>query len=151
MFRAIVSAIIAVVASSAGARQSEPEGAVDLSQYEWKNRLVFVFAPTREEPSFHTFHESLMAREADVADRDLVVFELLESGPSTKDGEALDPVTARLLRERFGVPDGDFSVVLVGKDGGVKLHRQDHASLEEIFALIDSMPMRQREMQRTNS
>ena len=150
MFRAVVPAIIAVVAFSAGASQSELEGAVDLSQYEWKNRLVFVFAPTREEPSFHTFHESLMAREADVADRDLVVFELLESGPSTRDGESLDPAAARLLRERFGVPDGAFSIILVGKDGGVKLDRQQRTSLEEIFALIDSMPMRQHEMRREN-
>ena len=150
MFRAVVPAIIAVVAFSAGASQSELEGAVDLSQYEWKNRLVFVFAPTREEPSFHTFHESLMAREADVANRDLVVFELLESEPSTKDGESLDPAAARLLRERFGVADGAFSVILVGKDGGVKLDRQQQTSLEDIFALIDSMPMRQHEMRREN-
>jgi hypothetical protein len=37
--------------------------------------------------------------------------------------------------------------VLVGKDGGVKLERSGPVSLSVIFALIDSMPMRQREMQ----
>jgi hypothetical protein len=67
------------------------------------------------------------------------------------DEEPLSPATARLLRERFRVPSGAFSIILVGKDGGVKLDRQDRTSLEEIFALIDSMPMRQQEMRRKNS
>jgi hypothetical protein len=36
--------------------------------------------------------------------------------------------------------------VLVGKDGTVKLKRQGPTALADIFGLIDSMPMRQREM-----
>jgi hypothetical protein len=150
MFRTVIPAIIAVVAFSAGASESDAEGAVDLSHYQWKNRLLLVFAPTPEEPSFHALQESLVARGAGIADRDLVVFEVLESGPSTRDGEPLDPATARQLRERLRVPSGAFSLILVGKDGGVKLDRQDRTSLVEIFALIDSMPMRQQEMRRDN-
>ncbi|MFO7687606.1 MAG: DUF4174 domain-containing protein [Desulfobacterales bacterium] len=34
----------------------------------------------------------------------------------------------------------------MGKDGGIKLKRNDQVRLEEIFQLIDSMPMRQDEM-----
>jgi hypothetical protein len=147
---AVVPAIIAIAVLSEGASQSERETPVDLRQYQWKNRLLFVFAPTREEPPFKALHDSIVARKADVEDRDLVVFEVLESDPSTRDGEPLDPASARQLRERFGAPAGEFSVVLVGKDGGVKLDRQDRTSLDEIFALIDSMPMRQHEMRRQN-
>ena len=150
MFRAIAPAIIAVAAIPCGASQGDLEGPVDLSRYQWKNRLLFVIAPTRDEPSFDTLHRTLAARGADLADRDLVVFELVESGLSTKDGEPLDPAKARLLRDRFGVPLGAFSVILVGKDGGVKLDRRDQTGLEEILALIDSMPMRQHEMRRKN-
>ena len=151
MSRAIVSAIIAAMGLSVVGSSSERENAVDLNQYTWKNRLLFVFAPTREEPSFEAIHDSLMEQQEAVVDRDLVVFELLESESSTRDGESLDPASARQLRERFGVPAGEFSVVLVGKDGGVKLDRQDPISLDEIFSLIDSMPMRQHEMRRKNS
>ena len=149
-FRTIIPAITAVVAFSAGASEPEVGDAADLSHYQWKNRLLLVFAPSREEPMFRTLHDSLGARRADVADRDLVVLEVLESGPSTEDGVRLDPATAKLLRERFRVPGEDFSVILVGKDGGVKLDRRDQTSLEVIFALIDSMPMRQLEMRRNN-
>jgi hypothetical protein len=148
MFRNIVPAIIAAIGFPAGASESSVGGDVDLDQYQWTNRLLFVFAPARREPSFHALHESLAAQKAGITDRNLVVFEVLESELSTENGEPLDAETARLLRERFRVPSGSFSVILVGKDGGVKLDRQDRTSLDEIFALIDSMPMRQSEMRR---
>jgi len=37
-------------------------------------------------------------------------------------------------------------VLLVDKDGGIKLNRQNETRLEDIFTLIDAMPMRQEEM-----
>jgi hypothetical protein len=36
--------------------------------------------------------------------------------------------------------------VLVGKDGTVKLQREGMTALKDIFGLIDSMPMRRREI-----
>jgi hypothetical protein len=39
-----------------------------------------------------------------------------------------------------------FQVLLVGKDGGVKLRRGTPVVAAEITALIDTMPMRQNEM-----
>jgi len=150
VLRAVIPAITAVVALSADASERGVEVAVDLGEYQWKNRVLLIFAPARGEPLFQTLHDSLMVRGADLADRDLVIFEVFESGPSTEGGEPLDPETARLLRKKFQVPNGAFSVILVGKDGGVKLDRQERSSLEQIFALIDSMPMRQHEMRREN-
>jgi len=38
-------------------------------------------------------------------------------------------------------------VVLVGKDGGEKLRRGAAVDIDEIFSVIDAMPMRQREME----
>jgi hypothetical protein len=41
---------------------------------------------------------------------------------------------------------GVFTVLFVGKDRGGKLRPQEPVPMAEIFALIDSMPMRKREM-----
>ena len=41
-----------------------------------------------------------------------------------------------------------FEVLLIGKDGGVKLRRDKPVAAFEITALIDTMPMRQDEMRR---
>jgi hypothetical protein len=37
-------------------------------------------------------------------------------------------------------------VLLIGKDGGVKLRAEEPLPAAEFFALIDTMPMRRREM-----
>ena len=43
------------------------------------------------------------------------------------------------------VQPGGFKLVLVGKDGGVKLEQDSVLSPDELFAVIDRMPMRMRE------
>jgi hypothetical protein len=58
----------------------------------------------------------------------------------------LAPENTEKLRRRFEVKSGPFKVVLIGKDGGVKMVREDRADLQEIFDRIDSMPMRQQEI-----
>jgi hypothetical protein len=120
--------------------------AMDLSPYQWKNRLLFLFAPDRFHPMYDALHKSLAAQASEVADRDLVIFEVLESDLSLAKKDMIDSESARLLREKFGVDRGDFAVILVGKDGGTKLKRKGRTPLKDIFALIDSMPMRQEEM-----
>lgn len=119
---------------------------VDLEQFKWKNRLLLVFAPDSNHPLFESLQRDISTRKHEVDDRDLVVFEILGIGTSKRDGTQLDPHTAASLRERFDVSPKAFSLILVGKDGGVKLRRNDPVDLEEIFRLIDSMSMRQDEM-----
>ena len=87
---------------------------------------------------------------AEVVDRDLVIFEILESGPSNMNTEFIDPQSAQSLREKFDIPMGEFAVILIGKDGGIKMKRQEKTDLEDIFRLIDAMPMRLQEMRQKN-
>jgi hypothetical protein len=131
-----------LIASSPNAKETP----MDLSQFQWKNRLLFLFAPNRSHPLFDVLQKSIANQQAEVADRDLVIFEILESGASRMDTRDLDPQTAQSLRDKFDVRPGRFTVILVGKDGGIKLTRQDQTRLEDIFALIDAMPMRREEM-----
>lgn len=121
---------------------------MDLSQFQWKNRLLFLFAPNRSHPLFDVLQKSIATQQAEVADRDLVIFEILESGTSRMDTSDLDPQAAQSLRDKFDVSPGRFVLILVGKDGSVKLNRQEQTRLEDIFALIDAMPMRQKEMEK---
>jgi hypothetical protein len=127
-----------------------PEGSmamtVDISEFQWTNRLLFLFSPDPNNPSFLTLRNEIMAQKDEIQDRDLIIFEILEQGPSKMDQTDLDPKAAESLRRRFAVPLGTFTVILVGKDGGVKLRRSEPTPLEKIFRLIDSMPMRQQEM-----
>ena len=50
------------------------------------------------------------------------------------------------------VKKSDFRVLLIGLDGGKKLDQTKMLSVKKLFNIIDSMPMRQAEIQKkTNS
>ena len=124
--------------------------AMDLAQFQWKNRLLFLFSPDKNHPLFKNLKSEIINQQAEVKDRDLVIFEMLERGSANMNGSDIDRQTADSIRDDFGVPSNKFSLILVGKDGGIKLKRHDNVSLEKVFELIYSMPMRQSEMRQKN-
>ena len=127
-----------------------PGGGLDLSQFRWKNRLLFLFAPDGGHPFFVHLHQSLGIQKTETLERDLIIFEIFEFGSSRMNSEFIEPMITRALREKFRATPGEFTVILIGKDGGIKLKRHDRTELKDIFGLIDSMPMRQAEMQKKN-
>lgn len=140
---------LTLAALGSGKVWAEKTGDVaDLGQYVWKNRLLFLFAPSPEAPAYKALSAELRRNSDGVRDRDLLVFRVLEQGPSLVGSQEMSPQGAEELRRRFGVGRGALTVVLIGKDGGVKLQQSGPVALSDIFGLIDSMPMRQREMQR---
>ncbi len=65
---------------------------------------------------------------------------------STLDSHVVDARQARQLLSEFGISPNGFSVVLIGNDGGEKLRVNDVPDLQTVYAVIDGMPMRGREM-----
>ena len=150
MPKIIMPAMMLLMAVSVFSCRDAQAQSLDLSVFQWKNRLLILFAPNYSHPLFDALRQSLAARRSEAAERDLVIFEIFESAASSMNNEVIDPATARRLREKFDVPAHGFTVILIGKDGGIKLQRQERTHLDDIFALIDSMPMRQEEMRRRN-
>jgi hypothetical protein len=70
---------------------------------------------------------------------------LLENAVSTAEGTELTNEEAAMARAALKIRPGSFAVRLIGKDGSVKLSSETATSMTEIYSLIDSMPMRQRE------
>lgn len=123
---------------------------MDLTQFQWKNRLLFLFAPDRGHPFYNHLHRQIVDQKSEVEDRDLLIFSVLLQGPSQMNTTAIDRQEADSIRDRFMIPPQEFSLILIGKDGGIKLKRNDQVDLTEVFELIDSMPMRQNEMRQQN-
>ncbi len=119
----------------------------DLGTYRWKYRLLLVMAPSASDPRLTAFEKRLSVRAEDVRDRDLLTLRLLETVPSGPAEHRISPEDVEALRRRYRAAPGGFAVILIGKDGGVKLVQDERVSLQAIFDLIDTMPMRRREMQ----
>ena len=79
-------------------------------------------------------------------ERNLLVIHLEDDTATVIVGETTALPESELFRKRFAMPDDAFEVVLVGKDGGVKERRKAVFETEELFGIIDAMPMRMREM-----
>jgi hypothetical protein len=135
-----------IIVSSILASQNASAIDLNIEDFQWKKRLLLIFSPNRADPLFNSLANEISSRREDVEDRDLVIFEILESGASKMNSSELEPQKAASFQKQFEIPENTFTVILLGKDGGIKLKRSDHVRLEEIFRLIDSMPMRQDEM-----
>ncbi len=99
-----------------------------LSDYRWKNRLVLWQSDSAE--FREKFQKTWDAVAAECAERDVLVL----------------PIEGAALRDELDVAAGENVILLVGKDGGVKERWSEAVDPAAVFALIDAMPMRKREM-----
>ncbi len=102
-----------------------------LEELRWKNRVLLIFNAA-DAIAFSKQQENMIIDyQNGFTERDFLIV----------DADSEDPQHAR-----FNVEPGDFTVILIGKDGGEKGRWQRPVKAEEIFSLVDQMPMRQREM-----
>lgn len=113
-----------------------------LKQLTWKNRILLI------KPKVDCDQEAttLLSDKLEIDDRDIVWFVFCNEQVETNFlGQVSDNFIQNTIEELF-IRD-DVTVILVGKDGGVK-RRTDELDLTRLYELIDSMPMRQSEMRK---
>jgi hypothetical protein len=131
------------IALLCGAASQAP--AHDLSQHEWRHRLLFLIAPQSEDAGLKMQQREIALRRDAMLDRDVLVFQLLPDqgllGETPLPGESV-----RALREQLGVAAEDRLMILIGKDGGVKRRTALDTDLRDVLLQIDAMPMRRNEV-----
>lgn len=116
--------------------------------YQGNNRVLLLFAPDANDPSFQQQLSILTQDLSEVTDRDLVFYKIFSDGGSTPDGKTLSSGKALAFRKNYVINRYEFICILVGKDGTEKLRKREPVSLQELFELIDRMPMRRREIRK---
>lgn len=104
-----------------------------LDELRWQKRIVAVFADSPFDPNFRRQMELLEDEPGALAYRDVVVV------------TDTDPAAATDWRRTFR-PRG-FMLVLVGKDGQIKLRKPLPWDVRELSRVIDKTPLRQQELQ----
>lgn len=117
-----------------------------LQPYIWKNRVLVVFANSDKNPDYQRQMRLISKVKAGFAERHLIVFSVFENDGLSPDYQTLDAQTCKKLHEKFKVDKDKFTIVLIGKDGGEKYRKNAILTNEELFAVIDAMPMRRAEM-----
>ena len=124
-----------------------------LETLQWKKRALVLFDKSRSGARLDKQLDLFRLRRPDVRDRDLVVI----VNPGQREtfvgiGYASLPRGAnRMLRSQFSPAGDGLTVILVGKDGLEKGRWQTVVQPDEVFELIDQMPMRKQEIKEADS
>lgn len=118
-----------------------------LDSYTWHNRLLLIFTPDQGHPEFIAQNEELARVGAELIVRDLVIFRMMPGEAVTIDNSISSESNSNEIYRDFAIDTSEFRVLLIGKDGTLKLTRPVAVGTTDLFELIDSMPMRQMEMQ----
>lgn len=115
----------------------------------WESRPLILAANRADAPTLKRQLAILTCHREEVTARDLVVYQILPEHGLSPSGQKLTPQQHAGLLEAYGpFPPEQLTVVLIGKDGTVKLRQEGLVTNESLWDLIDGMPMRKKEMQR---
>ena len=122
---------------------------ITLTDLQWKNRVLLVFPSINEESDMElNLTDSL---EIELKDRDLVYFYFGDSLQSNTN-YIFEPAYQKKLKQLYQMGSKQHSYVLIGKDGSSKLKiEKDSIDWQVLFATIDSMPMRIKEIKNKSS
>lgn len=134
-----------------------------LAALRWQARALLLFAPAADAPEVTALLAQIEQQADAFAERRLRLVELYpppagaagtpaptRAGP---DAHALPLSAAEVsaLRTAFAPLPAPATLVLIGLDGGEKLRLPAKRGLAPVFAAIDRMPMRQRELRATGA
>lgn len=131
---------------AAGLQLAVPGTADPLDAILWERRVLLVLAPSPDDARAVETGRRFDARACEMADRELTAVFAPARGEGRIDDRPLARAEVDAIRARFGAGAEDFALILIGKDGGEKMRLAEPPVLDEIFDLIDEMPMRRAEM-----
>ena len=113
-----------------------------ITELKWQHRIILI----KEDTSCDQHIKSLINAKLEINDRHILWFLICNNKLETNYAGTVDSDFINNISNKFFVNNND-KVILIGKDGGVK-RRTESLNLIGLFALIDTMPMRQSEMRR---
>jgi hypothetical protein len=145
MKQAALTALFALTLAPMLNAQAPRTGQVTLDGLRETSRPLLIFAPRPDDPQLEIQLRTLAEHAPGVTERDITILALPYNNPSPS-AATLSSTEADNARRRYHVNPADFTIILVGKDGGEKLRSLKPISFDKLQNTIDAMPMRQEEM-----
>ena len=140
--RCVIPALVAALLSPMLNAQS---GITTLSDLRDHARPLLIFAARPDDPQLTIQLRTLDDHAAEAHARQIVPVAIIYGNPSPTYAK-FTVAGAEAIRRRFNVGPDDFTVILIGKDGGEKLRDRKRFSMSKLERTIDAMPMRQEEL-----
>ena len=106
-----------------------------INEYQWKNRLIVLVSNTSNSSELNQQNKIFEQNQQQLQERDMI---LLTRTSNSKDLAS------------FSLDKNFQGVLLIGKDGSIKLKKSFLIEPQMVFDLVDTMPMRRAEMRNPN-
>lgn len=132
MLKSIVHEIIGTPRRTLGFPQS-------LQQFRGRKRVLIIFADAQDDRALIQ-DEWLRKAHMRLIEEDVEVFSIAGGGAFALFDDAWE-LDADDIRERLqGPPTGEFGLILLGRDGTVKLRSREPRSAQDIFKALEILP-----------
>ncbi|MGO8577199.1 DUF4174 domain-containing protein [Rhizobium leguminosarum] len=122
-----------------GTPRREPELPQSLEQFRDRKRVLIIFADAQDDRALIQ-DEWLRKAHMRLIEEDVEVFSIAGGGAFALFDDDWD-LDADDIRDRLqGPPSGEFGLILIGRDGTVKLRSSEPMSAEDIFAAFEMLP-----------
>ena len=118
----------------------------NLDEYKWERRILIIFSPDTKQSEYQNQIKELKGQKEGMKERHMLIVHVLPGELAKLQLEEPKEINQEQLRDRFDIQREEFTVLLIGKDGGIKMKSNQALEIKDIFGRIDAMPMRQREM-----
>ena len=119
--------------------------AQEVSQHQWKNRVLLILTNSLKSNTYQNQIKELLNDSKGLKERKLIVYQVQTDSYKIgfKNTTWQSPSKLYSLYKKGKTP---FEIILIGLDGGIKLRQTHLLSCKKLFATIDIMPMRLREI-----
>lgn len=118
-----------------------------ISDYQWKNRLVVLLTDSQDSQLYQLQLKDLKTDLEGLKERKILVITLTPNYQITGIDNEIEK-KAVLNFKKLKKETNGFEVILVGLDGYIKLQQSKLLTHQELFAQIDRMPMRRNEIKK---
>ena len=119
-----------------------------LEGFKWNQRVLLVISEDHTSELLQEQLDELQQQSEGMKERKLVVCILHPDKYGILNDDAILWVDYAELYNMYNPDNIAFKTELIGLDGGTKLQTTELLTTEKLFAIIDGMPMRQRELKK---
>jgi hypothetical protein len=122
--------------------------AQELEQHQWKNRILIIKTNQDSNNVFYKQLAEVLSDKKGIIERKLIIYTANDAILKMLDFSKNKEVEISNTKDGILKPKENFEILLIGLDGGIKLKQDEFLALENLFSLIDGMPMRRQELKR---
>ena len=122
----------------------------NLKKHKWENRVLIVKTSDIKSKKYQEQLKEFKNSFEELIDRKFILYKITgddfvlidyKNSELNNSGKISRKLTDNILNEKE-----NFEVILIGLDGGIKLQQTEILMKEDLFKIIDSMPMRRDEL-----